>query len=281
MNTETDPPDPTEILRNLGLKKYEARCFVALTRIPHGTAKTVSDTADVPRTRVYDAVDQLQSYGLVDVQHSNPQQFRAIPIEEAVSLLRRRFDQQLDTLQDSLGDLDPIGEESLASQGNVWTTRGDQSVTSRAIQFVDSAEDEIVLVLDGVDGGRIAERLLERLRAAAERGVTIYIGTLSESTYEQVAAAVPNARTFESGLEWLQPQTDEEHERIGRLLMVDRGALLLSSLGSHTPEEETAIWSDSVGNGLLIIARRLLAAGLNREDEQLDETAEGGNPEGQ
>ena len=277
MSNDTDPPNPVEILRDLGLKEYEARCFVALTRMPHGTAKAVSDTADVPRTRVYDAVDQLQAYGLVDVQHSNPQQFRAIPVDKAVTLLRRDFDQQFDDLQHALSALDPIGGDALQDQGNVWTTVGDPSVTNRAIGFIDDADEEIVMVLDGIGADSVSDRLAERLRAAAGRGVTIYIGALTESTYEQVTAAVPEARTFESGLEWLQPQTEGENERIGRLLLVDRAALLLSSIGSNGPEEETAIWIDNVSSGLLVIARRLLAAGLDREEESLDETAEEGS----
>ena len=277
MSNDTDPPNPVEILRDLGLKEYEARCFVALTRMPHGTAKAVSDAADVPRTRVYDAVDQLQAYGLVDIQHSSPQQFRAIPVDKAVTLLRRDFDQQFDDLQHALSALDPIGGDALQDQGNVWTTVGDPSVTNRAIGFIDDADEEIVMVLDGIGADSVSDRLAERLRAAANRGVTIYIGALTESTYEQVTAAIPEARTFESGLEWLQPQTEGENERIGRLLLVDRAALLLSSIGSNGPEEETAIWIDNVSSGLLVIARRLLAAGLDREEESLDETAEEGS----
>ncbi|PSQ26146.1 transcriptional regulator [Halobacteriales archaeon QS_8_65_32] len=266
---DSEQRDPAVILRELGLKEYEARCFTALTRVPQGTAKEVSDIADVPRTRVYDAVDQLQSYGLVDIQHSTPQRFRAIPVEEAVTLLRNQFDDRFDTLRDALTDLEPVGEEGLETGANVWSTTGEGAITNRAIGFVDSAEEEIVLVLDGGGEKVTSDRLLDRLRAATDRGVTVYIGALSTATHEEVGAAVPDGRVFESGLEWLQPQSDAEDERIGRLLLVDRNKLLLSSLGSHS-SEESAIWSDSVGNGLTVIGRRLLAAGLDREREDLD-----------
>ena len=37
-----------ELLQELGLKEYEARCFVALTRLPFGTAKEISDVASAP-----------------------------------------------------------------------------------------------------------------------------------------------------------------------------------------------------------------------------------------
>ena len=271
MSNEPDQSEPIEILRELGLKEYEARSFVALTRIPQGSAKEVSEIADVPRTRVYNAVDQLQSYGLVDVQHSTPQRFRAIPIDEAIALLRREFDERFDSLRESLEAIEPVGEESLESGANVWTTSGEEAITSRAIGFIDSAEEEIVFVLDGDDETELTpKRLLDRLRVATERGVTVYVGALSEGTYKEVQATVPEVEVFESELEWLQPQTEKEDERIGRLLLVDRGRVLLSSLSSGNSVSETAIWSDSVGNGLTIIGRRLLAAGLDREGENLD-----------
>lgn len=83
-----------DTLGALGLKQYEAACFTALTRLSHGTAKELSELTEVPRTRVYDAIEQLQQQGLVDMQHSNPQQFRAVTITEATALLRQRFDER-------------------------------------------------------------------------------------------------------------------------------------------------------------------------------------------
>ncbi|PSQ46397.1 hypothetical protein BRD15_09160 [Halobacteriales archaeon SW_6_65_15] len=56
-----------DALEQLGLTEYEARCFVALTRLPHGTAKEVGQVADIPRSRVYETMDRLQDRGLVDV----------------------------------------------------------------------------------------------------------------------------------------------------------------------------------------------------------------------
>ena len=274
MTSKTSDSDPAAILRELGLKEYEAQCFVALTRMPQGSAKDISEIAAVPRTRVYDAVEQLQSSGLVDVQHSNPQQFRAIPIEEAVALLQRRFDHRFETLRGALDDLDPVGEETLDDGANVWSTSGTQAITSRAIQFVDSATEEIVLVVDGNDVELTPGRLLDRLRVATERGVTVYVGALSAATYEEVQASIPEVEVFESELEWLQPQTDEEVEHIGRLLLVDRGKVLLSSFSPQSSDSETAIWSDSVGNGLTIIGRRLLATGLDRQAEDLGSAEE-------
>ena len=64
-----------ELLQELGLKQYEAKSFVALSRLPSGTAKEMSEVSEVPRTRIYDAIRVLESKGLVEIQHSNPQRF--------------------------------------------------------------------------------------------------------------------------------------------------------------------------------------------------------------
>ncbi|MBX0298224.1 helix-turn-helix domain-containing protein [Haloarcula nitratireducens] len=43
----------------LGLNTYAARTFVALVSLDEGTAQDVSEVAEVPQTRVYDAADEL------------------------------------------------------------------------------------------------------------------------------------------------------------------------------------------------------------------------------
>jgi hypothetical protein len=114
----------------------------------------------------------------------------------------------------------------------------------------------------------VTDQLLTRLQAAHDRGVTIYVGTLSGSIHERLEETLPDVTLFESELDWLQPQDDEEDEEaIGRLLLIDRERLLVSSLSHHSPYTESALWSDGVGNGLLVIARRLLAAGLDGNDD--------------
>ncbi|WP_251342889.1 TrmB family transcriptional regulator [Haloplanus halophilus] len=108
MNATAAHRDAIELLQQLGLQEYEARCFVALSRRPRGTAKEISETSEVPRTRVYDAVGVLESRGLVETQHSSPKQFRAIPIDEAVQTLRAAYETRIGRLRQALSNLDPV-----------------------------------------------------------------------------------------------------------------------------------------------------------------------------
>ena len=63
MDTSEDVEEAVRVLNELGLKEYEARCFVGLSRLDTGTAKKLSELTDVPRTRVYDAIRVLEAKG--------------------------------------------------------------------------------------------------------------------------------------------------------------------------------------------------------------------------
>lgn len=59
-----------EAVGSLGLKQYEAECFVALTRLSHGTAKKLSGLTDVSRTRVYDTTPCGTSWEVCAPSHT-------------------------------------------------------------------------------------------------------------------------------------------------------------------------------------------------------------------
>ena len=55
--------------------------------------------------------------------------------------------------------------------------------------------------------------------------------------------------------------SSEGDTAIGRLLLADREAILVSSIMSESKAEQ-AIFGEGFGNGLVVIARRLMAEGL-------------------
>ena len=89
MSEPSDQSRAITLLQDLGLKEYEARAFVALSRCDSGTAKEISEISEVPRTRVYDAIRVLEQQGLVEVQQSTPKQFRAVTPDEAVRIIEQ------------------------------------------------------------------------------------------------------------------------------------------------------------------------------------------------
>ena len=263
-----------ELLQQLGLKEYEAKSFVALSRLPHGTAKEISEISEVPRTRVYDAIRVLETKGLVEIQHSNPQQFRAVSIDEAVQTLRNEYDERTESLRQTLRGIEPAStDDETEITHEIWALSGKTAITNRTHQLIDEADTEVVLVIGS--GSIFTEGLIDRLEAARERGLNVLIGTISKDSRDTVQEALPETEVFVSELAWLSRSglPDDETE-ISRLLLVDREAILVStyresSVGSQSHEQ--AVLGRGFDNGLVAIVRRIMATGLLSKDDPLHE----------
>lgn len=259
METREPLEDAIEVLQQLGLKEYEARCFVGLSRLSTGTAKQLSEMTEVPRTRVYDAIRVLEAQGLVEIQHANPQQFRAVPLEEAAETLRDEYEARIERFNDALETVEVVEPEEESPVQQVWSMVGQDAIEHRSNELVRDAADEIVLVLG--DETLLTAELVDTLNDVGN-GIDLLIGGLTESLEDQIHEAVPAATTFVSGLEWLRGDAAmDEDVAIGRLLMTDRSTILVSSIISDTGKEQ-AVFGVGFGNGLVVIARRLMAHGL-------------------
>ena len=259
MTTDETIQEAVEVLQQLGLKEYEAQCFVGLSRLSAGTAKQLSEITEVPRTRVYDAVRVLEAKGLVEVQHTSPQQFRAVPLAEATATLRDQYEAHVERLENALERTDAADSTDGDPVQEVWSMSGTGAIANRANQLITDATTEIVLVLG--DESLLTETLIGSLHDVGA-DVDLLIGAVTESLEAQIREAVPAATTFVSGLDWLRSGGESaESVGIGRLMLVDRSTILVSTIvpGTH---EERAIFGDGFQNGLVVISRRLLAQGL-------------------
>jgi sugar-specific transcriptional regulator TrmB len=246
------------LLQQLGLKEYEAKCFVALTRKETATAKEISEIAEVPRTRVYDAIRVLEAQGLVEIQHTNPRQYRAVPLKEAANTLRRQYESRVDELEKTLSDIEPADTSSEKVTHEVWSLAGKEGITTRTLQILDDAEDEVVLVVSSP--AVVTDELVERLNETADRGVPVFIGAVTPAVDDELTEKVPNAEVFISELDWLHEDGTDE-VAIGRMLLADRETILLSSI-HEDGQMERAIFGRGFENGLVVITRRLMATGL-------------------
>ena len=269
MNELSNHETALELLQQLGLKEYESKAFVALSRLPHGTAKQISEAADIPRTRVYDAVRVLETKGLVEVQHTNPQQFRAVSIDEAVETLRDEYESRVDSLREALRSVEPLAEDDSGSTHEVWSLSGQAAIRSRTEELVEEATSELVLVVG--HAAMFTDELRDRLQAAQGRGVTLIVGVVSESLRDRVEAALPEAEVFVSGLDWLQrPTPGDDETEIGGLLLIDRNTILVNTLREPTDgghPEAQAVFGRGFDNGFVAIVRRLMETGLLPGDD--------------
>jgi sugar-specific transcriptional regulator TrmB len=259
-DTDDDRSSTTAVeqLEALGLSAYAARTFVALVQLGDATAREVSETTDVPRTRVYDAVEELREYGLVDVQHSSPRQFWAVSPETTGRHFDRQYTNRVNTLTRALDDLSPA--ERSSEQRGVWTVTGRETVTERVVDFVADAEEEVVFM---TVEDLLTDEIADSLAAASDRGVSIRLAPMSTTTESRLGDQIPDADAFESIWDWSDTPA-------GRLLMVDGERTLVSVLtdgdGDYPPEprDETAIWGTGTTNGLVVVLKTMFTWQLDR-----------------
>ena len=278
MESNSNHTQAVELLQELGLKEYEAKSFVALARLPSGTAKEVSEVSEVPRTRIYDAVRVLESKGLVEIQHSNPQRFRAVPVDEAIETLKEEYDTRTETLRSALQGMDAVSAESDTEVTHeVWALSGERAIANRTQQLIDEANEELVLVIG--DEAVFDETMVKGLRTANAQGVDVIVGTTAENLRERVEEEIPDAEVFVSGLEWItESSRPDDTTKISRLLLVDRSTILVITFStkSDAHSDEKAVFGRGFDNGIVAIARRLMATGLlsesdpGREDTEVD-----------
>lgn len=252
-------------MQKLGLKEYEAEAFIALTQIPNGTAREVSNVSEVPRTRVYDAVESLEAKGLVEIQHTNPKQFRAVSIDEAVNTLRAEYESRTASLRATLKDVRPIDRETEQEvPQKVWSLSGQSAITSRVVQLIEECKAEILLFVGGESG--LTQQVVDALTDALDRGdVSAYIGVLTDELRSQIERRVPKATVFTSQLGWMQsPAGTDDQTTISKLLLVDKGNILVSTLDESTSssdQRETAVFGQGFDNGFVTVVRRIISTG--------------------
>ncbi|WP_408959320.1 TrmB family transcriptional regulator [Natrinema sp. 74] len=268
-------PDETiqeaiDLLQDLGLQEYEARCFVALNQLPDGTAKEIHEISEVPRTRVYDAVRVLESEGLIEVQHSNPQLYRAVDIDEATRSLQQKYTDRIDTLETHLKNADVHESEENDRVQEVWSLSGNEAIESRTLELIDSAESEIALVV--VDESMLSETLFDALERAVENGRSVLLGGKTDAITDRLRTELPTVRVFKTSLDWLTGVADGDEVAVSRILLVDRERLLI---GTYYPDggderRESAVFASGLENGLVVLLRRLITTGLPAVDDPVD-----------
>jgi len=226
-----------ESLERLGLTSYEAKVFIALQKLGAGTARDVHRITDVPRSQVYSVAENLADRGLVEIQQSNPIQYRPVSIDQARETLRSRFEREQERAFDYVEDVRDQHDDGAEEQEAIWTLRGGDRVEERAIELLSSASERVVF---GTSHEPLVTDAIERtLREAIEDGLAVIVVSENPAVRERFES-IEGIRVNEP------PVYQGEDSPAGRVVFADGDTLLLSVVGDDSSlgtARETAIWS--------------------------------------
>ena len=202
-------------LITLGLSEYAARTLVALVRIGGGTAREVSDTSSVPRTRVYDAVNELAERGFVRIRESHPKEFTPASPGRIGRAFYREYVYRQIVAEWGLRALDPT---DVSEWGDVDVEEGTDAVDRCLIAGIADADEQLTYV---TVGDRLSQAIRSALDDATDRGVVVQVVCVGDVDPDDVRAAVPAATVISV------PNTAMSPSEGSRFLLADESLAVL------------------------------------------------------
>lgn len=200
------------------------------------------------------------------------------PLADVADLVRTVRERPDGHPRDGTGTTEPAAmgspECDSGSRGTCRTIRGRETVTATAHDIADSAEEELFVTVP--DPEMVQRGCLERWRAAADRGVDVYIGSHSPRVRDTVRSTIPSATVCEPQLDWLNLPIERGNH--GRVVFADRETTMLVTVDESRSEGETsvdAITGHGQANALVSLVREHMGPRLDRltaENDSRDET---------
>lgn len=172
-----DPAVP--LLERLGLTGYEAKTYVALVGLGPSTASDIAEAADVPRTRIYSVLSDLEDGGWVRSRQGRPKTFQAARPADRIGQVKEQLVEELETVVPALEA--QYEEEATRFGGPIWLLDTAEALARRTLEMVKAAREELMLVAMfplPCDGEKL-DRALER---AVDRGVRVRIMAPDQET---------------------------------------------------------------------------------------------------
>ena len=97
--------DIVEKLKEFGFNSYEAKVYIALLKKYPATGYEVSQIADIPQSRAYDALKSLVSSKVAFSTDSKPQKYTPISPKELTQRYKRKMVSTIEYLEKKLPDV--------------------------------------------------------------------------------------------------------------------------------------------------------------------------------
>lgn len=161
-----------EKLKALGFNSYEAKVYIALLKKYPATGYEVSQMADIPQSRAYDALKSLASEKIVIASDYKPQKYSPIAPKELTQRFKRKINSTIEYLEKKLPDVKEDYNEPL------HTISGYENVLEKLKEIIKNAKKSIYIEIWKEDFKHVEKEL----RAAYDREVDVKIVALGEFT---------------------------------------------------------------------------------------------------
>ncbi|MHB8566588.1 MAG: TrmB family transcriptional regulator [Nitrososphaerales archaeon] len=225
------------VLQDLGLTDYEIKAYVALLASPGGQASDIGRESDVPVSKIYEVLANLERKGWVESQHSRPSKYFPKSPSTALQALRLRQESELKSNEEYLlSELMPIYQQKATQERpDIWIVRGDYNILAKASESINRCKKELLVVVPTALN-TVVDFIVPTLESIKNSGVEVRIllsGGIGGKSIERISK--------------LADLRVKDNMFGGGVIIDAREVVLLLGGSPENPNQALAIWSDHAG----------------------------------
>ena len=222
-----------KVLRELGLTAYESAGYLSLVKGGVLTASEVSESADVPFSKVYEVLNNLEQKGWIDIERGRPARYFAKPPVEAFEAAKRKLEEKMRMWEQAVsGELQPLYEKrEFREKPDIWILRGKASILAKLQEMLSKAGSQVMIAIPSFAG------------ELTEEAMPLLAGLRWSSVKVQVMITSKLGRQLHSLVSDIEVR--ERDDMFGGGVIVD-GKEALLFLGEED-KPSLVIWSNHIG----------------------------------
>jgi len=134
-------------LREIGLNAYEIDVYIALLESGQATAMEISKKANVPYSKIYDALNSLKDKGWIKSVETRPTKYYPTPPIEALTSAKIRIEDKYASWEQSIiREMQPLYEKrELVERPDILILHGQQGIMAKLEEALKKANKEIMI----------------------------------------------------------------------------------------------------------------------------------------
>lgn len=157
-------------LKGIGLTMYESQAYVTLTSLISSTASEISEKSDIPRSKIYDVLKELEKKNFIEVEDGRPLTYN---VKSPVEVLTREKERLNSEIDDTITRLTYIYENGMSQvQAPIWRIYGVEKIISQELEIIKRAKKSINMRIGFLFEGE-GEALVKALKDRSDLRINI------------------------------------------------------------------------------------------------------------
>lgn len=133
-------------LKILGLSHYEAEAYISLNKLISAKADEISELANIPRTKVYYVLKELDKKGFIKIDHgTRPLTYTVIP---PFNVYNNKKEELIKKLNESGERLNEIYNNQInETQAPVWLINSSKNIVNKELELIRESKKSIYITI--------------------------------------------------------------------------------------------------------------------------------------